>query len=747
MNELMSKESLNKLLSIDGIVELLCSIPNFSIENYENLETRERDLVDQVLSVKLITESQINGNLRRSMDNGNLALINNRVLTALSLLYFGVKDEKGKYVKYICPYTGKEFDLEEMRAELDKSYKKRNLNKTLELEHIMPHSSAGGTILFNCIPASREANSMTEKGNLHLLDWLTNEESSGYKYYQNGGVERLIKLVNYIVSAYEISFEEYIESKIDFPKEQYITEQDGVDNDEDIDDEREVVKKKTRIRETNIEGYIPFLNQLISQLEKEGYNTREIKGRLNQLEENGILNNLTKYKIVQETIEELFKQEDKKFYLTYSLNVDYIKLVNSIETNEFDEIKTILTNRFKNIKQQLVESEKSINSYFISLRDIKEIDLLYKDNVSDEEITTFINNIKLENEGKIDLFIEMLAEDKYTRYEKGEATKNNILNKKNEVSFEGYENIKIGQFWHNNSLKIIERIQGQLQELKDKGNLTKEEISYEEKLQKALKAIDLFNFYNPQNLNIKIDCFIEMLADEQYTKYENGKPDDNNIFKNDNNVNFKGYENIEGLTTGQFWYSHSQQIIARIQRQLQELKDKGNLTKEEISYEEKLQKAIKAIDCYNFYNPRNLNLKIDCFIEMLADEKYTENIFMSRKGVPYKGYENIEGLNTAGLWSKHVTKIIARLFYNTDENGNKLEKDYSDQEYDRARQAILDYANVTKIDEYIGKLKCKEKKNTLERLRENTSNLIMYDVYKAGNIVQRILNSEDKVIA
>ena len=368
MDRLLTKDELTNLSSTDGIIELLCGIPNFKTDDYDELDYEIRDLIDYTMSIKLLSDSQINGNLRRSMDAGNLALINQRKLTALSLLYFGIKDENGKYVKYICPYTGKEYNLEEIRKELNKPYNYRDLDKVLELEHIMPHSSGGGTVLFNCIPASREANSVSEKGNLHLLDWLTNPESSGYKFYENGGVERLIKLVNYMLSAYEISFEEYEESELEFNYDSAEKIEEGIDNEENLEsNDRKVTNNKKKIRETSIDGDIPFLNQLIDQLEKEGYDTKDIRNKLVELEKNGIINNLEKYITVQKTIEELFKKEDPKSYLTYSLNVDYIKLVNSIETDEPEKIKEIVADRFEEIKPLIVNNaiENFVNMLII----------------------------------------------------------------------------------------------------------------------------------------------------------------------------------------------------------------------------------------------------------------------------------------------------------------------------------------------------------------------------------------------
>ena len=613
MNRLLLKEELDKLSSTDGIIELLCGIPNFKSDDYDELNIETRDLVDYTMSIKLLSDSQINGNLRRSMDAGNLALISQRKLTALSLLYFGIKDENGKYAKYVCPYTGKEYNLEDVRKELNKPYNTRNIDKTLELEHIMPHSAGGGTVLFNCIPASKEANSVAEKGNLHLLDWLSNPESSGYKYYENGGAERLNKLVNYMLSAYEISFEEYEESELEFNYDNTGEIEEGIDNEEDIEiNDRKVDDNKKKIRETSIDGDIPFLNQLINQLEKEGYETKDIKNKLVELEEKGIINNLEKYTKVQKTIEELFKKEDSKSYLTYSLNVDYIKLVNSIETDEPEEIKKTLTKRFEQIKQLTETNGKSIKDYFISLKDIQDIDILYKEEISENDIEIFINNIKLGHDGKIDLFIEMLSEDKYT----------------------GYKKLGNGQIG----------------------------------------------------------------------------PDENNIFKSINETSFKGYENITGLNTSHFWIDNSDEIKARIK----ELKKKENLTEEE---EKKLEKAEQAIDCYEFKN--NLERRIDCFIEMLSEDKYVgyekgvsndNNIFKKNNEVSFKGYENITGLNTSSFWKRNSIEIISRLFYNTDSKGNKLENDYSGPEYDKARKAILEYAKVESMDEYIDKMKSVKKK-------------------------------------
>ena len=947
INRLLTEEELQKLTSTDGIIELLCGIEGFKSEDYDQLDEETRDLIDYTMNINLISNSQIDTNLRRSFDAGNIALLNRSILTALSLLYFGEKDENGKYVKYICPYTGQEYDLEEMMREKNKQYSERDLEKVLELEHIIPHSSGGGTVLFNCIPASRNANSVSEKGNLHLLNWLTNPESSGKRYYS---AERLDKLIKYILSAYQISFKQYEESELEFEYEQAENEQDDIEQsivDDKLENPEKASKSNKNIRQTQIEGYIPFCLQLIEKLNSEGYNTEELEERLSKISKNI---NIDKYKAVQNVIEELFKVEDSKSYLTYGLSIDYVKLVNSIDTNNPDEIKETIIQRFNQIKDIVNMNGKTMQDYFISLKDLQGIDLLYKQEPTEKEINDFVGQIKLGHDGKIQLFIDMLSEDQYTQYENGNPNENNIFKGENKIKFKGYEDIDglyVGQFWkaNDNSTKIKERIKEQLnnvnitdeektklqkaqraidcyafvnknnpakridcfiemlseekytrykeseqgcvgdennifkyrnqirfkgyeyldvdtshfwydnsEEIKKRINdlLNKPDITDEEKakldrakraidcyefirpanivrridcfiemlseekytrykkskkgyvpddnntfkksnkikfkgyenieglyigqfwtandnstkikerikeqlnnvnitdeektkLQKAQRAIDFYEFVNPGNATRRIDCFIDMLSDKKYRQYKNGDPDDNNIFAHRNKVRFKDYEYIEGIDTSNFWLGHSTEIIERIN----ELLNKNDITDEE---KEKLAKAQRAIDCYEFSKKDNVAKRIDCFIEMLSEDKYTKyenciqnenNIFNSRNKIPFKGYEDIEGIDTSNFWFKYSARIISLLFYNKQYDSQSKEfkdseKDYTGPEYDKARMAILEYAKVKNIDEYIDKIKDEKKRNTLISLRENTRDLTMSEIDEAGKIIERI---------
>ena len=183
MKSVISKEDINKLNSTEGIISLLCDIPDFTFDKMDDLDEDTRHLVEDTLRIQLLTPSQIDVNLRRSLEANNLALLNIRRSTALALYYFGNKDENGHYISYTCPYTGKVFNLNEIEREKTKPKNQRNKNKVLELEHIIPHSSNGGTVLFNVLPASHESNSRSEKSNLHLLDWYS---QSGNKYKSEG---------------------------------------------------------------------------------------------------------------------------------------------------------------------------------------------------------------------------------------------------------------------------------------------------------------------------------------------------------------------------------------------------------------------------------------------------------------------------------------------------------------------------------------------------------------------------------
>ena len=97
-----------------------------------------------------------------------------------------------------------------------------------------------------------------------------------------------------------------------------------------------------------------------------------------------------------------------------------------------------------------------------------------------------------------------------------------------------------------------------------------------EKLKKAKKHIVDYEF--DSQLEKRIEVYIDMLSEDKYTSYQNGKPDDKNIFGSRNKVLFKGYEHINGLNTSQFWSNNSSKIISTIESKIK------YLNKEQIEY-------------------------------------------------------------------------------------------------------------------------------------------------------------------
>jgi len=97
---------------------------------------------------ELLTIEQIRNNLRRTASEKLISLINKKELEQLALKYYGEYDKNGNLMGYRCPYSGVLITD----------------TKDLVLEHIIPVSSKGGTILFNCIPTSSMVNGYDEKG-------------------------------------------------------------------------------------------------------------------------------------------------------------------------------------------------------------------------------------------------------------------------------------------------------------------------------------------------------------------------------------------------------------------------------------------------------------------------------------------------------------------------------------------------------------------------------------------------------
>ena len=190
----------------------------------------------------LVANYQISGNLRRTAKKGLISLLNKKELEKLAIKYYGETNEKGNLIRYYCPYSGEPIT---------------DVNKIV-LEHIIPVTSNGGTVLFNCIPTSEEVNKSNEKGALHLLSWWTKKD-----YYSP---EKLDKLLSYIFEAYDIVFKN---NTIEQVKNSYDDidldeEENNKEADENTTSSNERQKLKEQAKITGIISYLGFINDCIN---------------------------------------------------------------------------------------------------------------------------------------------------------------------------------------------------------------------------------------------------------------------------------------------------------------------------------------------------------------------------------------------------------------------------------------------------------------------------------------------------
>ena len=644
----------------------------------------------EYLVENLISYSQVDGNLRRTADRGLVSELYRRQMNALALKYFGV-DSNGNYtenkediVAYRCPYSGK------IISDLS----------TAHLEHILPVSSNGGTVLFNCIPILDKVN-LSKRDEANLLVWW--QEQNYFNY------DRLERLIQYMLEAYTLAFKEPTEEEL-YDYDNSLNSDDYIENDDLSIDLKDKTSNQTNINIQQTITYYQLINDLINELSK-NRDVSRYNSQLNSLKEQNIFDNIDELEKVINAVQTVFKEvlgENSKRYLSYSLNIDMNKLLSSLKTKDYEsEIRA----RLSFINELVKDNNKEINDYFESLADIEEENILYKYNPHQEDITYFLNSIRISHKSKIRIFIEMLSNPKYTNYVNGISDENNIFVKNNKVPFEGYEHINglnTSRFWTHNSDRIIQTINTLKNKLESKEEKTFEEEQKLIKLNKALKAIDDYNFVNKNNLKYRIEEFIEMLSNPKYTNYVNGTFDGNNIFGL-NKIPFEGYEHIQSLNTSYFWADNSDRIIQTINTLKNKLESKEEKTFEEEQKLIKLNKALKAIDDYNFVNQNNLKYRIEKFIEMLSNPKYTNyangtpdenNIFAKNNKVPFEGYEHIQGLNTSYFWRVNSNKIIEVIYIQKTELENKENRTQDEEQklikLNKALKAIDDYNFVNK---------------------------------------------------
>ena len=346
----------------------------------------------EYLLENLISYNQVDGNLRRTADKGLVSELYRKQMNALVLKYFGI-DKDGNYtenkneiVSYRCPYSG------ELIKDLSTSH----------LEHILPVSSNGGTILFNCIPILDKVN-LSKKDEPNLLTWWQKQDYFSY--------DRLERLVQYMLEAYNLSFKEPTNEEELYDYENSSNEDDYIENDDLAVD----LRSKSNIITSSNQNitYYQLLTDLINELSK-NRDVSQYNAELNDLKEQNIFGNINEIEKVIKSVQNVFKGllgDDSKKYLSYSLKIDMNKLLKSFKTNNYEQE---IRERIQYIKLLIIENNISINDYLDNLQDIDEINLIYFDinTITKEQKNNFIENIKIGHNTKILIFVEMIKRAK-----------------------------------------------------------------------------------------------------------------------------------------------------------------------------------------------------------------------------------------------------------------------------------------------------------------------------------------------
>ena len=319
-----------------------------------------------------LTNNQIRGNLRRAANKGCLSFLDEKIFHCLIIKHFGII-ENGKCVGYIDPYT---------RLEIRD-------NADLVLEHIIPIISGGGTVAFNCVPSLATINS--SKSDMHLIAWWRN--SGLYKD------DNLVKLMEYMLDAYEISFgikpvkplvEEY-EMYVDSTAEEI---------DEDAKDDVYInMERKKRLTTEKTHDYYRFLIDCLHELDEDNIDTSMLKNRISQLIARGVFEDINNYATTQSILKEIlidYLGKDDRKYLTILLNTNIKLLANSIPKElGLEEKKKLIINRLNNVETILKQNEIGMVSFFENISTSQELinnDII---NINEEKVNQIINGIKI----------------------------------------------------------------------------------------------------------------------------------------------------------------------------------------------------------------------------------------------------------------------------------------------------------------------------------------------------------------
>ena len=271
------------------------------------------------------SEGQIRGNIHRTLKANLLTYLPEEILDKLTDTYF--RDKEGNL---LCAYTGEPLD---------------NVEKKLELEHIISVSNGGGTILFNVVPSLKEINRAGEKWDNNLLDWWKNS-----KYFD---ISRLENIVNYMLEGYEYCAKQ--DGVFTFEVNESEEQDDTIKDEEYFDEMQKDVEEKEIIKKHDINTYKSFLNSLIIELENNKIDVSSYLERIKNLEKENVFEELDEQVIYQKVMLGLMRKYANNEKYKISSEVDYKKIIHNLG---LDNIKDNFEVKLENFVMTLNEEKK-----------------------------------------------------------------------------------------------------------------------------------------------------------------------------------------------------------------------------------------------------------------------------------------------------------------------------------------------------------------------------------------------------
>ena len=340
------------------------------------------------MAFKPITKEQVISNISRTIKEGLISLLSDKEINKLSLKYYGIKGDNGEYIAFVDPYSGEVVTDEKIMA----------------LDHILPVCLGGGTVLFNCIPVKADIN--TSKNGSYILEWWKKQE-----YYSE---DKLEKLVEYMLEAYEITFDETKVDKLfmansneDYEEiNRHLVEEAPLDK---TQKELQKVREKGKIKHS----YKELMENLISEVKEEN-KKKNYEERLKALNNKNIFEEIEEYiyiiNIFKKLIVEYLKSIDE--YSDYHeetilTKCNFKKLHKNLKKNyPKEKWEEEITRRLKIIEEYLNEDNLTLSSYYENLD--KDKHLIQSEEITKEEYKKFKGKIKASKYDKFRLLIEFV---------------------------------------------------------------------------------------------------------------------------------------------------------------------------------------------------------------------------------------------------------------------------------------------------------------------------------------------------